>query len=269
MPRLLDVQRGFRTAMLTGNSMPPSVINGGEVGVAARLGIYRNNIIGNLTRTLRLSYPAVERLVGQAFFAAAAQRFIVAAPPCAADLNQYGEGCADFLASFEAAASVPYLADVARLEWAVSRALHAPPALPLAPEALGAVLAERQADLRFRPHPTLSLLTLDYPARAIWEAVLSADADDRDARFADIDLKTGGETLAVLRSAGEVDIEVLSGPAFELAQALISGRPLGEALEHVPADDAALLLADFLARGFFSDFSLSTDDAPSTQGLRP
>jgi len=267
MSRLLDVQRGFRTAVLAGNGLPPpAAVVGGRVSAAARLGIYRNNVIGNLTRALRLSYPAVERLVGEEFFAAAAQRFIVAAPPHIADLNQYGEGFADFLAEFEAAASVPYLADVARLEWAVSRALHAPAALPLTPKALGAVPAERQADLRFRPHPTLSLLTLNYPARAIWQAVLIADADERSARLAAIAPQSGGESVAVLRSDGALDIDVLAEAAFALAQALTDGRSLAEALECVATHDAARLLADFLARGFFAGFSLPSESTPITQG---
>ena len=164
MPSLLELQREFRTAVLADAALPPSLIRGGHVSAAARLAIYRNNVIGNLTRALRLGFPAVERLVGEDFFAGTAQRFIEAHPPSVADLNQYGEGFADFLASFEAAASVPYLADVARLERAVSRALHAPPARPLTPEGLSALPSEREAELCFQPHPTLSLLALEYPA---------------------------------------------------------------------------------------------------------
>jgi len=267
MPSLLEVQRGFRTAVLAGTGLPPSfALIGGLVDAEARLGIYRNNVIGNLTRALRLSYPAVERLVGEDFFASVAQRFIEAAPPRAADLNQYGDGFADFLASFEAAASVPYLADVARLEWAVSRALHAPPTPPLAPEALGTVPPELEAELCFEPHPTLSLLTLEYPARAIWDAVLADEADARDTRLAAIDLHAGGELLAVLRSDGALDVETLTAPAFKLAQALAAGCPLGDALTRLPTDDAAPLLADFLACGFFAGFRIPTDDANPTQG---
>ena len=266
MPSLLELQREFRTAVLTDAASPPSLISDGHVSAAARLAIYRNNVIGNLTRALQLSYPAVERLVGEDFFAGLAQRFIEAAPPSVADLNQYGEGVADFLASFEAAASVPYLANVARLEWAVSRALHAPPALPLTPEGLSTVPPEREAELRFEAHPTLSLLTLAYPAHAIWEAVLADDADDRNARLAAIDIDAGGETLAVLRSDGALEVEILTAAAFELAQALAAGCPLGEALARVPADDAAPLLAEFLARGFFAGFSFSAEDKTTLRG---
>lgn len=268
MPSLLDLQRGFRTAVLADTAVPPSVITGGPVSATARLSVYRNNVIGNLTRALRLSFPAVERLVGEDFFATAAQRFIAAAPPQAADLNQYGDGFADFLASFEPAQSVPYLPDVARLEWAVSRAVHARPAPPLAPEALSAVPPAREVDLCFTPHPTLSLLALDHPAHAIWQAVLTEDTDERGARLAAIDLSGGGEMLAVLRRDGAIQVGPLSGLAFDLAQALIDGRPLGDVLGRITAQDAAPLLADFLTGGFFAGFSLRADDRPITEGLR-
>jgi len=265
MPHLLDVQRRFRSAVLA-DASPPIEIIGGRVNAAARLAIYRNNVIGNLTRALRLSYPAVERLVGEDFFAVAAQRFIVASPPGVADLNQYGAGFADFLMSFEAAASVSYLADVARLEWAVSRALHAAAASSLTPDALREVPAERQADLCFRAHPSLSLVVVNYPARAIWEAVLTADAEERSDRLAAVDTGSGGEALAVLRGDGGLDVVGLSDAAFAFAGMLTSGRPLGEALEDTAPDDAACWLADFLAHGFFADFSLHPENALPQHG---
>jgi hypothetical protein len=106
------------------------------------------------------------------------------------------------------------------------------------------------------------LLALEYPASAIWDAVLADE--NRDTRLAAIDIRTGGETLAVLRSDGALEVEILTAPAFELAQTLAAGWPLGDALARAPADDAAPLLAEFLARGFFAGFSLSADHANLT-----
>ena len=64
----------------------PAVIRGGTPSADARLDIYRNNVTSNLTGTLRLTFPAVERLVGAEFFAATAAHFIRATPPADADL---------------------------------------------------------------------------------------------------------------------------------------------------------------------------------------
>src|SRR6516164_9064562 len=91
-----------------------------------RLNVYRNTFIGALTTALRLAYPAVHRLVGPEFFEGAARIFIEKEPPRGAYLDGYGSGFPEFLAQFRQAASLAYLPDVARLEWTVSRALHAP-----------------------------------------------------------------------------------------------------------------------------------------------
>lgn len=252
MSALLELQRRFRDALLGDDSLPaPSEIVGNEISAAARLGIYRNNYVGNLTKVLQLSYPAVERLVGESFFAAAAERFILATPPHVADLCRYGEAFADFLATFAPAASLPYLSDVARLEWAVSRALHTPPALSLAAQSLSEIPSEKQAETCFIAHPALSLLSLDWPARAIWEAVLSDDEEDRACRLADIDLDAGGETIAVLNGVNGLDVATLSAPAFELARQLQDGDPLGNAVANLEPDDAVTLLAEILMRGLF------------------
>src|SRR5262249_61655578 len=91
-----------------------------------RLDIYHNSIFSGLTKALCLSYPAVQRLVGADFFGGVAQLFIVRHPPGAACLNRYGGEFPNFLRDLPAAATVAYLADVARLEWAVHCAIHAP-----------------------------------------------------------------------------------------------------------------------------------------------
>ncbi|MDQ4148143.1 MAG: DNA-binding domain-containing protein [Pseudomonadota bacterium] len=87
-------------------------------GIAAdeRLKIYKNNVYVRLIEALEAAYPAVRRLVGDQFFHFAAREYIHAHPPRSRTLVCYGGDFPDFLARFEAAASVPYLADVARLE---------------------------------------------------------------------------------------------------------------------------------------------------------
>lgn len=254
MPALLDLQRRFCAAILTG--APPPDIAPGTIGVAARLGIYRNNVIGNLTGSLRLTFPAVERLAGEDFFTAAGARFIAEALPTNPDLYEYGAGFSAFLANLQTAHSFAFLADVARLEWAVNKALHAPLAPPLDPAALRAIRPKRQPDLRFIPHPSLSLLALAHPAHAIWEAALAEDPDDRAARLAAIDPAAGTEMLAVSHAAGVLEIAHLSPALYRLAHAMTGQIPLAEALAVVPPAEAPSLLAGLLANGFFADVRL-------------
>jgi hypothetical protein len=252
MSSLLELQRDMRAALLAGTDAPPSTVIGGALDAAARVRIYRNNVLGNLTGALRLTFPAVERLVGADFFAGAAAHFISTTPPVSADLYEYGAAFPAFLAAFEPARGIAYLADVARLEWAVSLALHAPFAAPLTAHALLRVPESQQVDLRFTPHPSLSLLTLAHPAKAIWEAVLSEEAETRASGLAAIDIAVAGDVLAVLRGSDGLSLLTLSPTAYGLACALTDGRSLADALDLVPPEDAAPLLGGFIAHGFFS-----------------
>lgn len=248
MPSLLEFQRDFRSALLH-DMAAPAAVRGGMASADARLGIYRNNVTGNLTGALRLTFPAIERLVGAEFFAASAIDFVRATPPAGADLYEYGAAFPKFLAGFAPAHGLAYLPDVARLEWAVNRALHAPVMPPLSADAITAVPTERHAELRFMPHPSLSLLWLSHPVRAIWQAVLTPDPEDRAACLAAVDPNAGEECLAVVLAPHGLEVLNLTSAGFRLADALWHGRALGDALDGIGQDDAASLFSLFLNNG--------------------
>jgi len=247
---LLELQLAMKAALLTGSDgVAEAAVVPNGIASAARLQVYRNNVISNLTGALRLTFPAVERLVGPDFFATAAARFVAAAPPRRANLYDWGDGFAGFLEAFAPAASLSYLADVARLEWALGRALHAPEAPTLDVQALARLTAEQQDTVRFRAHPSVSLLTLAHPAHRIWQAVLARD----DAALRAIDPGCGGERLVVHRDATTgADVLHVSADGIRFAAALGAGVALPEALGGIEAGIAAVLLGDLLARGCFS-----------------
>ena len=130
MPTLLETQRAMRASLVDSDDAAAAAMLAADVN-ADRLNIYRNTFITGVTKALRLTYPAVHRLVGADFFEGAAAQFIAQHPPRTAYLDEYGVEFPDFLQNFQPAASLVYLADVARLEWAVSRAIHAADVEPL------------------------------------------------------------------------------------------------------------------------------------------
>jgi hypothetical protein len=105
MPTLLELQRDVYRGLVAGEDGPCAahIVADGIAG-AARLSVYRNTFIGNLTTALRLVYPAIYRLVGAPFFESAARLFIEEQPPQSAWLDEYGAGFAEFLAGFAPAA---------------------------------------------------------------------------------------------------------------------------------------------------------------------
>lgn len=262
-PSLRDVQEGMCRNLLAGDdAVAPYVVEDG-IAAADRLAIYRNTFVSVATRALRLNYPAIVRLVGDDFFGAAAQAHIAECPPASPWLDAYGEAFALFLASWPAARSLSYLFDVARLEWAVSRALHAQDANALDAAALARLAAlepDAQASIRLVPHPSLQLIRTDFPADAIWGAVLARDDDALGA----IDLGAGSRWLLVERTSAGVDVVPMLEAEWRFTSELCSGLPLQEALDRIaPTDvtpdiDPAALIARHLAAGRVVAFHVDT-----------
>ena len=258
MPTLRELQRAVaRSLVERDTAVAPHVVADG-IPVEGRLAVYRNTVIGALTTALRLSYPAVFRLVGTAFFESAAQIFIAAYPPTAACLDDYDPAFADFLSDFTPAKTLRYLAGVARLDRAASRALHTADVAPLDPSRLAAIDTDRFSDMRFTPHPSVSLVRADHPVDAIWYAVLAQD----DAAMAAVDLDAGPVWLLVQRRAGEAVIARLDEAAWHLTAGLCAGRSLQDAFDDAGDVDATRLLSSCLINGVFAGFAVNDPASP-------
>ena len=266
MSALLELQRAvYRSLVERDDDEATALIRADGLAAADRLSIYRNTLFSTLTNALRLSYPAVHRLVGTDFFEAGAHEFIAAQPPRSAYLDHYGAGFADLLARFPAASSVPYLPDVARLEWSVSRALHAPDAVPLDVLALAAVGESSHERVCFASHPSLGLIRASYPVDTIWRAVLEQD----DATLGAIDLDDAPLWLLIQRLPTGIDVQRMSEPAWRFTSALCAGHPLGEAVDLACGSDVATLLAGHLAAGRFIAFHVPEPATATQPSERP
>ena len=258
MPTLLEVQTAMRCSLLGSGDAAVAPTLGDALTPADRLSVYRNTSRTALTNALRLNFPAVQRLVGKDFFATAADAFISHNPPNTAWLDLYGDGFPEFLQSFEPAAALIYLPDVARLERAVGHALHAVDAEPLEYSQLLDIELSVQGRVCFTPHPSVSLVFSRYPVDVIWRSVLAQD----DAALAAIDLTGGAVRLLVDRRVGEIEVTRMDERQWKFAEALFAGHSLSAALAVADHPDATTWLAAHLGAGHFNGFALSDADSP-------
>jgi hypothetical protein len=256
VPTLLEVQNALRKSLVDREDAEAAALVAERVPLE-RLDIYRNGFIAGVTRALRLSYPAVHRLVGDDFFAAAAGVFIARNPPRAGYLHQYGGGFPKFLEQFPSAATLVYLGDVARLEWAVSQAVHAPDREPLELAKLAALADADQVRVWFVPHPSISMLRLGYSADIIRRAVLDRD----EAALAGLDLDPLPIHLLVQRLPTRVEVMRLDECEWRFAAALCAGQPLQTAFDGATGVDANVALANHLAAGRFVGFALAAEQS--------
>jgi Putative DNA-binding domain len=260
MPTLLELQIALYDSLVEGrDNVALGEIVAQNVPPRERLGIHRDSFIASLTGALRDCYPAVDRLVGAAFFDGAARSFIERSPPRSAYLNEYGAQFPLFLEQFAPAASVAYLADVARLEWAVNTAFHAPDVEPLDVRRLARLAPQDHAGIAFVTHPSVTLVRAGYRVDEIWRAVLARD----DAGLAAIDPSPFPVRLLVGRWQLHVDVARIGIVEFDFLARLCAARPLGDAVREAGGLDASKALAGHLAAGRFADFATSRGGGPA------
>lgn len=262
-PTLLELQRALGRQLLgDGGEGAVTCIVGDGLDPRARLAIHRHTATGALVTALGLSYPAVRALVGAECFESAARLFIAQAPPRGAWLDEYGEAFPGFLARLPEVAPLAYLADIARLEWAVSSVLNAPDVPPLDLVRLAQREVASHGELCFAPHPAVRLLRSNYPVHAIWHAVLTRDDD----ALAVIDPSNGPVWLCVRRGGTGIEVDHFGEAQWHFTATLLAGQPLEIALASASLPEAQTWLAVLLAGGCFAAVrSLGQPDGPISE----
>ncbi|WGD50769.1 DNA-binding domain-containing protein [Bradyrhizobium sp. CB1650] len=237
----LSFAASFAPALLDPTRTAPTVVTGPNGKAAGkRYDVYRNNVTVSLIDALAAIYPAVQRITGTDFFRAMARFHVRATPPTSPLLFEYGRDFPDLIARYEHAQTMPWLADVARIERAWLDAYHARDAAPLSPQRLSEIIPERLADVVFAPHPAMRILRSPFSAVTIFAA-------NRDSMpVGRIDASTPEDAL-ITRPELDVAVRHLPPGGAVFAACLMSGRPLGEAASAALAASADFDIASNIA----------------------
>lgn len=213
----------FTPGLLDPSCATPTFVVGPN-GKAAdkRFNVYRNNVTVSLINALADVFPATMRITGETFFRAMARFHIRETPPTSPLLFEYGRDFPDFIERYEYAQSMPWLADVARIERAWLDSYHAADAAALPPEDLAAVPPDRLGELVFEAHPATRLLRSDYPAVTIFSENRASDPVGRIETMA-------AESALVTRPALDVEVRSLPPGADRFLCCLIEREPLASA----------------------------------------
>lgn len=246
MPAHLDFLTGFNTA-LRGGPLPPGLIARDMVELDRSFAVYRNNVAVALTGALSARFPVIRRLVGEDFFAQFAALYAKAERPRTAVIAEWGAGFPAFLAAFPPLAAYPYLADVARIEFARGLSFHAADAAPVDPATLAAARPDR---VTITLHPSVQLLRLSHPAVSIWAR--------NQPDGAGLPIARGAETALILRDAAfNVPVRAIGAGDAALIEATLAGSSLlasaAEAQKAQPGHDPSALLVALMRAGAIID----------------
>ena len=241
---LARFQDSFAAALVDPGGIPrdPAVARlAGSPGFA----VYRNTVASGCVDALQANYPAVARLVGDEWFRAAAAVYVRANLPREPMLVDYGEDFAAFLAAFEPARGLPYLADVARLDRFWTEAHVAADATPVEASTLAALDPREFGRVVLRPHPSARWAWFaDQPAFTLW----ARNRHPAETAAAEQDIDWRGEGALVVRPGHAVQWMPIDRAGCAFLDACATGDTLAQAAAAALATDPSADLSTLMAR---------------------
>ena len=226
------------------DGLKPFIANNAYPTSGRGLNCYQSNAHAVAERALSAAYPVVTAILSTESMAQLARALWHTHPPTRGDLAQWGDTLASFMANSPQLADLPWLADVARVEWALHHADGAPDAE--ADLRSLALLTEQDPDnLVLRLAPGLRVLTSPFevlpvlaahrmPSGLAQTAAIEALGDNWCPRQTEhLMVWRVGHQTPHLRAASEAEARFLS--------ALLSGQALLPALTTCELDFATWL----------------------------
>ncbi len=246
MSSLADIQARFAAGVLSGSESPLADL-ADDGRQRARFEVYRNNTHASILEVLADAFPTVQTLLGERLFTRLGTAFIRNAPSRSNHLLDYGADLAGFIAVSEPLADRPWLADVARLDWARNAAYAAADAVPVDPAVLQGLTPEALMELRLALLPSAAVIASDWPVHAIWMNAAAVATDGVQPRR---------EQVLVARPGMQVETLPLHVAEHALLATLDAGGSLGEAAlaaqEADPSFDLMTSFAGHLSGGLFT-----------------
>lgn len=195
-----------------------------------RLQVHVNTYRESLVSALNGVFPLSEAFVGKVFIREALRQFVLMNPPKEPMLFRYGEDFPEFFKTYKAAEAVPYISDLARLEWLTHELMHAR-------EDAWAEAEECDDVGGLALGFGTKFLRSNFPVFDLWRVATGQLQPEK------VDIDSGGQAMLIHLNEGQVFYHLM-GP--EVAASL--GRALGEKI--VSKDDLSVL-SDLIEQGLF------------------
>ncbi len=191
----------------------------------ARLSIYRNNTYLSLIEVLSDTFYNVVKTVGSDFFTLLAKDFIQASPPASGNLIYYGETFSHFIASHSKTKTLPYLSDLARLDFARHNAYYTSDEKNLTPHEFSTITPGNLANSIIIPHPSVTLIHSKYAIYSIHEFNEDLKQSNSEIHY------HNPEYGLTLKTANGIITHQITQQLYNFLEAIHNQFGIGEALE--------------------------------------
>jgi hypothetical protein len=216
-----------------------------------RVGVYQGMYLLRMIEALEGDYPAVAHFLGDEEFAEVVTRYVAQHPSTSYTFNRLGERFPAFLKASRGVRRKGFVADLARLELAVTEVFDAPESVAWPADAVAKIPEEAWPGAVLKPIAAFRLGAYGFPVNAYLQSVKEKNHDHPD-------VGRKATFVAVWRKGFEVWRLDLSKSAYEFLGALAKGRPFGKAvavaargMQGNPGDQLFRWLRDWVAEGMF------------------
>ena len=243
--QLHEIERLFQDGLLgRSRAILPLVRGNAREDAAAMFGVYEHAYWARLVEVLGVDFPGLKALLGEPAFAKLARAYIARHPSITPSIRWAGRLLPHFVATESPYAEDPWIADMARFDWALAHAFDAADAPAIGVAELAAIPPEFWGGMRLKLHPTLDLFAVATPVDIARPLLLAdpAASVDRSAR------RTGG--LMAWRFGYDLKFRPLEALEYEALCAIRGGASFGDICEllaaHLEAEEAVMSSASFL-----------------------
>jgi hypothetical protein len=241
MPSLAELQHRMGSALLAHEPVAqrlPTAWFENALPIDVALRVHRNTLLGGCVAALRLSYPAIAQLLGEAAFDALVVEYARQHPPTVSVLAWYGDSFGEFVAGARQTAGLPRLLELAAFEWQFDRLSRDSARDPFSGS--GWLLAP---GVTLRLARTLRLHRASFAVDELRARLLApAAAADSGTSITPIaiaaDAATAEHCLALWRTAAGVNVQSLSPCAARFIETLQRGQTIDTALQAAQSDAA-------------------------------
>lgn len=236
-PSLKNVQRWMRAKIREGKTDSPPATEPVELNPQRshagedRLPVYAGGYRARTRESLAESFEAIANVIGDKQFGELSKAYAQNFPSHDYNLSLMGRHLPEFLIKYSLTEKLPFLPDLAILEWCVALAFHAKLNPPVDPSMLNKVSINEWDKARFSFQPSVFVVRSSWPIGDIWET----RAKPREE--IDIDIASRPQNLLIFRDQFRVICKLVDVTQAEILQLLLDGQPLGSACSRIAAQE--------------------------------
>ena len=216
----------------------------GGVAGAERLAVYANGYLARIAESLKEAYEAVHHIIGTEKFLELCEGYARRYPSRSYNLNYAGRYFPEFLRTALTGAPLPFLPDLAQLEWLLWEAFHSFEGTPLDPSQIGDISMEDWEHCQIVFQPSVRVFGSDWQVLDLWL--------NRHKPCPEIqpEERRKSERVLIGRKEDQVRCEYLDENQYRLLEGLLAGKNLGAVCEELAGtvDEENLPIAEWFSR---------------------